>query len=427
MFAKPGQQLNIDLDYGSFRSTPWQQSVVDYFDADGTAIADAEEHLRHTNPQDIEVLSAKVDFSTPLWDKAKMEIGAKTARTTTDNDLVHEEQTGGVWSIDTGRTNDFGYREAIHAGYVNLNQTLGKVNIQAGLRGEYTDSKGTQRTTGEVNRKHYFDLFPTLYINYGLSQKHQFGASYGRRIMRPNYGQLNPFETKIDAYSFERGNPDLKPSYINNISLSYTFGQSLMLRLSFDNRKDVITQLPVQEDGRYGLVRANYGKNNAFAAMINYRVSPVKWWNINAMVMGRHSRDYSKESFGEINESSFGVMAQLANNFTITRTLSAELTGQYQSRFQEAYLAVKPMGNLSLGVRKTFLNGKLSLSLAANDLLGTYTTKAESVSKDLNYKIDVRRDTRYVALSARWNFNSGNAKAARNRNSGIEDEKSRAQ
>lgn len=73
--------------------------------------------------------------------------------------------------------------------------------------------------------------------------------SYGCRILRPNYGQLNPFEIKLDAYSFERGNPDLKPSYINNVSLSYAFGQSLMVRLSFDNRRDVITQLSVKEEG----------------------------------------------------------------------------------------------------------------------------------------------------------------------------------
>jgi outer membrane receptor protein involved in Fe transport len=427
LFAKPGRQLNIDLDYGRFRSSPWQRSDIGYFDTAGSAIAAAGEHLRHTNPQDIEVLSAKADFSTPLWENAKMDIGAKSSRTTTDNNLLHEELIDGRWSIDEGRTNDFDYRETIHAGYVSFNQKFGKIDFQAGLRGEYTDSEGNQRTTGEVNKKDYFELFPTLYVNYNLSREHRLGLSYGRRIMRPLYGQLNPFETRIDAYSFERGNPDLKPSYINNISLNYSYGQSLIVRLSYDNRRDVITQVPVQEEGRYGIERANYGRNNTFAVMVNYRTSPFKWWNINAMVMGRHSSDYSQESFGELSETSLGLMAQFSNNFRITPTLSAELTGVYQSRIQQAYMAVNPAGNLSIGVRKSLLDNKLSISLAANDLLGTMVSDGESVVDNLIYKVNMRRDTRYVALSARWNFGAGNARAARNRTSGIEDERSRAQ
>lgn len=123
------------------------------YDAAGLAIADAEEHLRHINTQDIEVWSAKADFSTPVWKNAKMDIGAKSAGTTIDNDLVYEQQSGGSWNVDTDRTNNFVYSETIHAGYVSVNQNLGKVNIQVGLRGEHTSAEGNQRTTSEVNQK----------------------------------------------------------------------------------------------------------------------------------------------------------------------------------------------------------------------------------------------------------------------------------
>jgi outer membrane receptor protein involved in Fe transport len=425
--AKPGRQLTIDLDWGRFRNSPWQLSDVTYFDTAGAALTAASEHLRHSNPQDIEVLSAKIDFSSPLWSKAKLEVGAKSSRVTNDNNLVSEQQDSGAWVVDAGRTNDFGYSEAIHAGYVNFNQSFGKVNLQAGLRGEYTDSRGNQRTTGEVNTKHYFDLFPTLYLSYAPSRKHRLGASYGRRVMRPNYGQLNPFETKIDAYSFDRGNPDLKPSYIDNVSLSYSLGQSLMMKIDYNDMHDLITQTPVREEGKYGLTRTNFGRRQSATMMINYRVSPVKWCNINLMAMGMWSRDRSTESFGVVDNSSFVAMAQVGNNFTITPTLSAELTGMYQSRQRHTYMSMDPVGNVSLGVRKSFFAGKLSLSLAANDLFYTHKQSAVSAVSGLDYGLSIRRDTRYVSLSARWNFNSGNAKAARRRTSGIEDEKNRAQ
>jgi len=426
-FSKPGQQLNVDFDYGRFRNSPWQLSDVEYFDAAGLAIAENEEHLRHRNPQDIEVFSAKADFSSPVWANARMEVGAKTSRSTTDNDLVYEEQTAGIWGIDEGRTNNFVYDETIHAGYLNLNQNLGKVNLQAGLRGEYTESKGDQRTTGTVNRKHYFDLFPTLYANYNPSDKHGFGASYGRRVMRPNYGQLNPFENKIDAYSFERGNPDLRPSYIDNASFTYSYGQSLMVKVDYNDMHDLITQTPVREEGLYGLTRTNFGRRQSATAMVNYRARPFKWWNLNLMAMGMWSRDRSAESFGTIDNSTFTAMAQVGNNFTITPTLSAELTGMYQSRQQHTFLVMDPLGTVSLGVRKTFLGNKLSVSLSASDLFDTMRQNARSATDDLNYALSIRRDSRYVAFGVRWNFNTGNAKAARNRTSGIEEERRRAQ
>ncbi|MDR2882447.1 MAG: TonB-dependent receptor family protein [Alistipes sp.] len=425
-FDKPGQRLNIDLDYGKFVSGPWQMSEVDYFDIEGLPLEDRSERLRHANPQQIEVWAAKVDYAQPLWENARMEFGGKTGRSITDNNLLFEEYGVDAWEIDPDRTNRFVYREAVHSGYLTFNQGFGKVNLQAGLRGEYTDSEGEQRTTGEINRRYYFDLFPTLYLNYRLSDKHQFGVSYGRRIMRPNYGQLNPFEVKLDAYSFEAGNPDLKPSYIDNVSFSYTLGQSIMLRLSYDHTKDMISIMPVQQQGRYGMVRANFGERESVTAMVNYRVSPAKFWNINMAVIGLYSHNKSRESYGEIDNESVATQAQIANNFRISQTLSAELTGLYQSKIQDAYMELEPMGNVSLGVRKTFFDNKFSVSIAANDLF--YTSKQNIASVNgLEYRMNIRRDTRYVNFSVRYNFGSGNARAARNRTSGIEDEKRRAQ
>ena len=231
-YARPGQQLNIDLDYGQFQSKPYQLNQNTYFDSKQTQTGD-EELLRHTNPQKIDLWSVKADYTQPLWKGSKIEMGAKASQSKTDNNLIFENYLQSQWELDATQSNRFVYMEQVDAGYVSFSQSLGKWNFQAGLRGEYTHSKGEQRTTAVVTDSTYFNLFPTAYINYAPSEKNQFNISYGRRITRPFYSQLNPFEYRIDAYSFEAGNPYLKPMIMDNFSFSYTNNPlGLMLMIS---------------------------------------------------------------------------------------------------------------------------------------------------------------------------------------------------
>ena len=94
-----------------------------------------------------------------------MSLAEKQASPRRDNNLIYEEYTGLNWELDRNRSNHFVYTEQVHAAYIMVKQTLGKWNFQAGLRGEYTNSKGEQKTTGEVNDSTYLNLFPTFYVD----------------------------------------------------------------------------------------------------------------------------------------------------------------------------------------------------------------------------------------------------------------------
>ena len=157
-FNKPGQQLNFDLDYARFGSEPFQQNKNSYYDASGTIVGDIEQ-LRNSNPQSVDVYSAKLDYAQPLWENARLETGTKISQTKTDNNLKFDVFVGNDWQVDPNQTNHFIYREQIDAAYINFSQQFGKFSLQAGLRGEYTWSKGEQITTGELNDTSYINLF----------------------------------------------------------------------------------------------------------------------------------------------------------------------------------------------------------------------------------------------------------------------------
>jgi hypothetical protein len=418
-FAKPGQQLNIDMDYARFNSGTEQNIRNEYFDASGALMATPEQ-LRSANPQDIKMYSAKLDYIHPLGEHTMLEIGGKINRTETDNDLLYEEFITSGRETDPGLTNHFIYTEQISAAYFNISHQLGKWSLQAGLRGEYTGTKGEQRTTAAINDTAYFDLFPTFFVNYRLSQAHNLGLSYSRRLSRPNFDVLNPFEEKIDAYSYFSGNPYLTPSYTHNIQLSYSFGQKLMARLAYGYTTGAITQTPISdaEGKRYGLTCINFGESRDLILMVNYRRQIAKFWSANLTVQG----GYLDKANGDYAGSGMMYMANLSNNITLTPTLSAEITGMYASGMKEGYFNISPLGNTSITLRQSLFKNKLALGLTVSDILNTYQIKGVSQYDNIYYRVHTIRDSRWVNLTLRYNFGSDKVKASRRRTSGIEDE-----
>ena len=357
-----------------------------------------------------------------------METGAKISQSKTDNDIKFEVFEKNSWQVDINKTNRFVYTEQIDAGYLNISQQVGKFSLQAGLRGEFTRTKGEQKTTGVVNDTTYFNLFPTFFVNWQALPQHSFGLSYSRRLSRPSYYNLNPFEVSVDAYSFVAGNPYLTPSYTHNVQLTHTYSKGLMARIGYTSTTDLILQAPVEDAAtqRHGLVWSNFGRSQQVYAMINYRRPLTKIWTANLTVQGGYLNNTSQEASGEFINRGGIIMAQLNNNLTITPTLSAEITGMYMSKVRQGYLVVKPQGNLSAGLRQTLMKNKLTLSLMVNDILFTSKIIANARYENVNYSLRSVQDTRYVNLTLRYNFGASTVKAARNRTSGIEEEAGRA-
>jgi len=427
-FAKPGQRLNLDLDYARFSSEPFQQNRNIYYDLNNTII-DIPEQLRNKNPQIIDVHSAKIDYAQPLWKDARIETGAKVSQSKTDNDMKFDIFSGSEWQIDANRTNRFVYTEQIDAAYINVSQRLGKFYFQAGLRGEYTLLNSEQKTTGELNDTSYLNLFPTFSASYEVPRKHGISLSYSRRLSRPGYSDLNPFEVAIDAYSFTRGNPYLKPAYTHNVQLASMFEQFLMMRINYSNTTDLIVLTPIvdEDSQRYGTTRGNFGRTQSISAMLNI-IFPFfdKKWIANLAVQGAYSSGTSNEASGEFVNKGSSLVVQLGNNITITPSLSAEITGMYISGGRMGYLVVQPQGNFSVGLRQQLLKNKMNLSLTVNDILFTSKDKGYARYENVNYSLYNARDSRYANLTLRYNFGSSSVRAARNKSTGIEDETTRA-
>jgi Outer membrane receptor proteins, mostly Fe transport len=148
---------------------------------------------------------------------------------------------GDEWETDYYKTNSFQYKENINAAYLNLSKQIKKLGVQAGLRFENTNYEGhqlgnAQKPDSSFNNS-YNSLFPTVFLSYTANEKNQFGVNVGRRIDRPAYQDLNPFLFFLDNYTYESGNPFLKPQYSTNIELSHTYKGFLVTTLNYAEQK----------------------------------------------------------------------------------------------------------------------------------------------------------------------------------------------
>ena len=188
-------------------------------------------------------VTAQLDYTRPLWVKSKLESGLKETDRWLDQDfLVVKDALGdGNW-VRSNLSNTFQFNEQAHEGYGVLSQTVGKFDLQGGLRARWAN-RSFELVGAPSVPYDYFKLLPSGAIMYKLSEQTQLKASYSRRIRSPGTQELNPFPVFFDQQNVFIGNPRLKPEYTDALEfgLSKT-GQLGSIQLSpfYRHTTDVI-------------------------------------------------------------------------------------------------------------------------------------------------------------------------------------------
>ncbi|MBK8698880.1 MAG: TonB-dependent receptor [Saprospiraceae bacterium] len=433
-----GNEVSIDLDRGMYSSDATSMQPNRYFSGETGQVTTRRDFTNET-PSSIHITTAKLDY-TKNFKKSGLRLGAggKYARVKTDNTFSFFNLIDGSQVKDIYQSNSFSYTEEVSALYLNLAGGKGKFNYQAGIRMENTHSIGdlTRDTSLEMRPqdyvdRNYTDFFPSAALTYNASQSHTFNLTYSRRIDRPNYEDLNPFEWRLDELTFRKGNPFLKPQYNNNIELSYTLKQTATFGISYSNSKDVVTDIvesdPLEPNKSFINYR-NLASQEQFAFTFNSPLPIKEWWNgyLSATVY----KSYYKARFPEYN---FDVATPIAtniymeNNFTLPNDYTFEVSGWFNSAsiWGGSWLT-EPQGSLDLGLKKMILNGKGSLKIGVTDILHTapWSSYSDAIP-GLKIRGSGLWESQRVNVNFNYRFGSSDVKSARRRSTGLEDENKR--
>ncbi len=424
--GREGSVLSADLDYIQYSSK--QEQFTDNrvgYEAAPTSVY----LLRAVLPSEIRIMSGKIDYTHSLSKQTKLEGGLKASYVQTDNNAPYEyyDFDAGVWA-DDARKDHFLYTEQISAAYINYNSTINKFSIQAGLRAEHTHSTGKQVLIGKKIPRDYFQFFPTAFIGYAVNEHHQLSMNYGRRIDRPNYRDLNPFQYFLDLYTFNQGNPYLNPQFTHNIELLHVLKNKLTTTFNYTYTNDIINDILKQNDNTKVTyqTKENVASRRNIGLSLSYNAPVTPWWttSLYGNIFNNHYEGMVNNALLKTSITSFSF--NFNQQFRFAKTWSAEMSGFYQGRslFTGMFL-LEPMYVLSFGGGKQIMKNKGTLKLSINDpfLLQKVTVKVKH--DNINMLLNNIWDNRRIGITFTYRFSKGAAIQQKNKSGSAADEQRR--
>ncbi|MES2276200.1 MAG: TonB-dependent receptor [Bacteroidota bacterium] len=406
-FKKDGPEITANLDYLAFE-TDNKQTFLNQSQAVTGAVST--DQLNGNLPAAINIYSAKADYSQPLAGGWKLESGVKSSYANTDNLANYFNIVKGTAITDNDKTNHFLYREAINAGYINLNKDFKRLSVQAGLRLENTDSRGHQlgnapKPDSAFNRN-YTGLFPTLYLLYKLDTlgDHQLKMTYGRRIERPYYQDLNPFISPLDKYTFYTGNPYLLPSYSGNFELGYIYKDRISVTMTYTDIRDRSTETIEIRNGYYFSRPGNIGSTKLYDLNADASFDPANWFSLELSGDVWQIRQASSFYTGTLNSRNTSFSGRAVMQFKLKKGWTLETDGKYQSKQADAQFTLAAKGRLNIAASKT-LSPHTTLKLSINDLLNTNINQG-AINKlyQTNASFRTLKDSRAALLTLSMRF-----------------------
>jgi len=297
----------------------------------------------------------------------------------------------------------------------------------AGLRAEYTSTKGESPTTGNIFKRDYLGWFPSAYLQYQINEKQGLNLSYSRKINRPGYSMLNPFRLYVDPFTYTSGNPDLDPSYNNTVGLRYSLG-NYSLNLNYFIENDIFSQDYIQDDANrtMGVVPKNLGKKQGFTLSGFAPIHFAKWYDLqiySQVSLNMFDTHHSGERF---RKDFISAYSSLTHSFTILPTLRANLQMMWMKTGYHGILQLEDIVLMNAQIEQQLFDKRVSLSLSCDDLLSSEVYKGKIDFANINQVIREDHHRRKIMLTVRYNFGSQQVRGARNRSVGIEDEMGRS-
>jgi hypothetical protein len=423
-----GSTFSAQANYIKYEDDQTQDLLTQYFAPSGNILSDNSFYT--VANQSTDIYTGQIDFTSSIAG-LDSEYGAKYSGIDSQSGLDFFDTNTGNRNFVDALSDEFDYNENILAGYVSLAKDWDTWSLKAGLRGEYTDIEGNSASFGAVNTQEYFELFPTFYLMHSVGDNHSFGLDYGRRITRPRFQSLNPYRYFLNENNFQVGNPNLKPGISNKISLNYTFKNKLSFDLYYDRIDDSPAILPFQNNENRTLrsVTDNLIYDQQFSLDISYYEYVTDWYYlyIYSSIFKMKNEFIAFESENQkVNNEVTSVYLSASNYLTLSKdgSFSGNLTATYSPDFiAGSYDFDEPQYGVSLGLRKTFFNDRLSATVNVEDLFNTYNIPLRSNYLNQDNSFFAMPESRSIRFGLLYKF--GNFKLRDNQRALEADEKDR--
>ena len=407
LFDTIGTALRFSANYNPYWDIYAANFGNQFLDAENNHVA-TPSVFKTSNTLTFTNASALLDFEKEFKEEFKLETGIKHSYQEMGSDyyLKYQNYQTGDYTTDSAYSNVFNYQQNISAMYLNLSKQYKQFSFQAGTRGENTVINTLSQSNGLGFNRQYFNVFPLASIDFKQSDNHTFSLAYNKRVNRPDYNLFNPFTTFLNTQTAHKGNPFLKPEYSHDFSFNYSYKSWMNHSVNYTRLVNAFMGYNTQNDSTKSYV--NSAANLKWADIYSYNLfiqkDIFKWWSINL-----NATVSSVKGHGIINDLpySFSYVAfnpNLYSRVSLKKGYAVEVNAFYLTPFLEGIYYTQARSSVSVALKKTFLDEKLAISLAVNDVFWGEIRRTHVNYQNINMTGYQTFDTRRVNISINYNF-----------------------
>ena len=354
--------------------------------------------LQSVNTVRNELFAGKLILSWPLWGGNLM-LGGEANYTHRNDDYFNSFQL-----IPSSETE---VKEQNYCAFIEYNRLTPIGHVKGGLRQEYVNtdyySQG-MRINGQS--RHFNHLFPSLSLSTQVGNVKGI-ISYAMKIRRPTYFELSNMTYYSNRFTWQKGNPYLKPTIINNVSLEMTW-RFFSFNVSYSHLQDVVMQLGRQIEGHEATTliwQDNINKKDVMTASLTAAPQFGIWHpQLTLSLM----KDWMKipMPYGYYTPSRPIFSGQWNNTFKFSPTWTGSLSLDWQSTGDSENISSRSHQlDLYIGLTKTLLDDRLSVKVAGHDLFHRNGQDVLVHFGELTLWQHRTNETRYVEVTVRYHFN----------------------
>jgi iron complex outermembrane recepter protein len=406
-----GQRLDARISFSLDEQDRIEYFDQDFFDSANQPVPGNRRLQTYERPRKSTLLLATLDYRLPLGEDRALEAGLRSNIRHWGLEQIFQNYDfdDQQYVVDDLITNQFDYDRNIYAGYLIFQDRFGAFSYQAGLRGEFTDATSFQPAIDSTYRDQYFNLFPSLFLNYEITTNQDVQVNYSRRVRRPRTGALMPFVNAQDFYNLRIGNPYLNAAYTNSFELSYLRGwESYFLSASayYRHTENAISRVFELFDERYAIVtwiNSDTRRNLGLELVNQFNFTQ----NMDATLTGNffHSEISGTNVDGSSFVSSrFSWTMSLLGNMRIPNLFNVQVMGNYRGPIAVPQGSIKPVYSMNLGLRRNIWQQNATISFNVSDIFNSRRFVLETDGAAFGQERRFMRESRVFTLSLTYRF-----------------------
>ncbi len=221
-FKKKDRSLNIFYTYevNNNKSSGNLITKNTFYTSALTPINDFDQRKENTSFTDLHKVA--INFYEPITKKIKTDMGYEYTYTTSNQNKISLNKFNNEYSVlDSVYSNDFINYKSIHQARMRFIYEIKKYSISIGVKARNVNLDNVNYFNGSKFNQNVNNLLPFARFNYNFNQNTRFNLTYNSNSQLPSINQLQPLPNNANQNFITLGNPNLKPTFSNNLMLNF--------------------------------------------------------------------------------------------------------------------------------------------------------------------------------------------------------------